>query len=140
MATTHMLHAVDPRTDLQHKIGDIRHIRVLHNQVLVATYVRPERTSGGIILAQSTRKEDEYQGKVGLVIAKGPMAFRDDDRTQFHGQDVQVGEWISYRMSDGWQLIVKGKPSAENPKGEYHCRMLQDVDIKAVISSPDDVL
>jgi co-chaperonin GroES (HSP10) len=134
LATTSMFHEVDPRLDLQKRLGDISHIQLLHNQVLVATYVRPAKTRGGIILAESTRDEDKYQGKVGLVIAKGPLAFVDDARTDFKGQDVRVGDWIAYRMTDGWQFNMKAT------EGEIHCRMLQDVDIKAVISHPDDLI
>jgi co-chaperonin GroES (HSP10) len=140
LTTTAMLHEIDPRITTRARIGDIGHISVLHNQVLVATYLRPDKTVGGIILPGSAKKEDEYQGKVGLVIAKGPLAFVDDDRTQFGGQDINVGDWVAYRMSDGWQLTLKGRATADNPKGEHHCRMLHDVDIKLVVSHPDDLL
>lgn len=140
MSTVRMFHEVDPRKDLQDRIGSVDHVKLLHNQVLVATYIRPKKTSGGIWLTDDTRKEDEYQGKVGLVIAKGPLAFVDDDRNQFHGQNVEIGDWISYRQSDGWQLVLRGAPTTENPKGEHHCRMLQDIDIKAVLTSPDDLM
>jgi co-chaperonin GroES (HSP10) len=140
MTTTAMKHVIDPRIDLQNKIGVLNHIKLLHNQVLVATYVRPEKTRGGIILAPSIRDEDKYQGKVGIVIAKGPMAFVDDSRTQFMGATVELGDWITYRMSDGWQMTIKGNSTSDNPSGEYHCRMLQDIDIKAIISHPDDLI
>jgi co-chaperonin GroES (HSP10) len=135
-----MRHDVDPRIDLFRKVGKIDHIRLLHNQVLVATYIRPEMTKGGLILPQSARDEDKHQGKVGLVIAKGPLAFQDDATTKFQGQDVQVGDWIAYRMSDGWQFTIRGNPAPDNPKGEHHCRMLMDIDVKAVLTGPDDVL
>lgn len=141
MATMAMLHEIDPREDLLRKIGDISHIRLMSNQVLVATYVRPEKTKGGLILTAGTRKEDEWQGKIGLVIGRGPMAFVNDDRTDFKGQTVNVGEWIAYRQSDGWQLVLNGREKNTNEAhGGWHCRMLQDIDIRAVISSPDDLL
>ena len=44
MATLSMLHAVDPREDLLKKIGNLDHIDVFSNHVLVATYVRPTTT------------------------------------------------------------------------------------------------
>jgi co-chaperonin GroES (HSP10) len=140
MTTTAMLHDSDPREDLMRKIGNLDHVDVMLNQVLVATYIRPKRTRGGIILTAQTQDEDRYQGKVGLVIAKGPQAFVDDDRQKFDGQNVQIGDWICYRMSDGWQFNVKGMPTPESPNGEHHCRMLLDIDIKAKISHPDDVI
>jgi len=65
--------------------------------VLVMQYIRPEgtRTRGGIILAAQTLKEDEYQGRVGLVLALGPDAYA--DRTRYlNGQWVRPGEWIMW--------------------------------------------
>lgn len=135
-----MLHEIDPRANLQKRIGDVSHIQVMHNQVLVATYERPDKTTGGILLPQSAKNEDKWQGKVGLIIALGSQAFVDDDRTQFGDVRPQVGDWAAYRMSDGWQLQLKGNPSPDNPKGERHCRMLIDVDIKLIISHPDDLI
>jgi co-chaperonin GroES (HSP10) len=136
-----MLHEVDPKEDLLRRIGDVSHIRLMQNMVLVATYVRPEKTVKGIILTANTRKEDEYQGKVGLVIAKGPLAFVNDGQNDFKGQDIALHEWISYRQSDGWQLIIRGaERNMAEAHGGWHCRMLQDIDIRAVISAPDDLL
>jgi co-chaperonin GroES (HSP10) len=140
MTTTAMLHEIDPRVDLQNRIGNIEDIEIFHNQILVATYIRPEKTLGGLILPNSTRDEDKYQGKVGLVIAKGPEAFVDDTITQFRGQNVNIGDWIFYRMSDGWQFTIKGNPTRDNPKGEWHCRMLIDRDIKGKIPHPDRLI
>lgn len=133
LATLRMEHDQDPREALMAQVGDVSHIEVMHNQILVAIYTRPERTKGGIYLADNTRKEDEYQGKVGLVLKKGPLAFRDDERNQFHGQDVEVGDWIGFRAAEGWQLGVNG------PKGKVPCRMLEDVHVKLRLQSPDDV-
>lgn len=145
MSTCHMRHDVDPKHAILAAVGDLSHIRLLHNQVLVATYIRPKATKGGILLPDSTRQEDEYQGKVGLVLRKGPLAFQDDATNAFHGQDVYVGDWIAYRQSDGWQVVLRGDSAGTAApeswrKGEYHCRMLQDIDIKAVLTTPDDLI
>lgn len=129
MVALTMLHEVDPREEALAKIGDLGNVDVFHNQVLVVTYVRPEKTRSGIILSDTTRKEDEYQGKVGLVVKKGPMAFVDDDRVQFHGQNVSVGDWITYRFSDGFPLEING----------VHCRLLEDSHVRLRIASPDTI-
>lgn len=127
-STMLMEHSKDPRVDLHEKLdAALANIDLLHNQILVATYVRPQKTAGGIIVPDQTRKEDEYQGKVGLVMKKGPLAFQDDDRVKFHGQDVKLDDWVIFRASDGWQLILHG----------VHCRILADVDIKATVAQPD---
>lgn len=140
MSTVNMLHEEDPKAKLLKQVGDVSHITVTGNQVLVATYIRPERTRGNIILPGSTLAEDRYQGKVGLVIAKGPIAFVNDAQNDFGGIDASLGDWIGYRMADGFQLTLKGQPSKDNPTGEYHCRMLHDVDVKLILSSPDDII
>lgn len=131
MAVTNMkmLHTVDPVEELKKSVGDISNIKIMNNWILCAVYKRPERLASGFFIPESTRKEDEYQGKVGLVLKKGPIAFVDDDKTSFVGQDVQVGEWIVFRSSDGWSLNVNG----------ILCRMLQDVQIRMTIPSPDVV-
>src|SRR5271166_130069 len=128
-----MDHKEDPADELRRKAGSVDGIELFHNQILVAIYVRPERTRGGIILADVTRKEDIFQGKVGLVLKKGPLAFVDDARNQFQGQNVDVGDWIAFRTSDGWQLRVNGSD------GQVPCRILEDVHVKARLTSPDEI-
>ena len=130
MATMRMAHAVDPRDDLMNKVKNyLGDVEVFNNQILVAVYVRPSVTAGGIHIPDQTRKEDEFQGKVGLVLKMGKLAFQDDDKVSFHGQKVEPGDWITFRVHDGWQLKVNG----------VLCRLLDDVDVKLRITSPDIV-
>lgn len=124
-----MAHANDPAEELRAKIGDLSQVDILHNQILVAVYIRPEQTKGGIWLSDQTRNEDRYQGKAGLVLKKGPLAFVDDDANKFHGQNVEVGDWVFYRVSDGFPLILNGTL----------CRLLEEVHVKGKIPSPDVV-
>jgi co-chaperonin GroES (HSP10) len=124
-----MQHAVDPREDLWKQIGNLDDIKIYNNWVLLAVYKRPEKTVGGILITDHTRKEDEYQGKVGLVVKKGPVAFVDDERTSFAGQNVDLGDWVVFRTSDGWALEVHG----------VLCRMVQDTQIRLTVPNPDDV-
>lgn len=124
---------VDPRDELWKAIGDISGVTVMHNQVLVATYIRPDHKDLGnghkLFLSDKTRDEDMWQGKVGLVVSKGPMAFKDDDNVKFHGQNVERGDWIAYRSADGHQLKVNG----------VHCRMLTDTTIRMKLSHPEAI-
>lgn len=128
-ATLKMVHATDPGHEIRAAIGDLDGFEVMHNQILVGVYIRPEKTAGGIILADQTRNEDRFQGKAGLVLKKGPLAFRDDEANKFHGQDVQVGDWVCYRVSDGWPIKING----------VLCRLLEEVHVKARIAAPDMV-
>ena len=124
-----MSHIEDPANEIRKRIGDISKIEVLHNQILVGVYIRPEKTKGGILLTSQTRDEDRYQGKAGLVLKKGPLAFVDDDNNKFHGQNVDVGDWVFYRVSDGFPLVFNGTL----------CRLLEEVHVKGKIPSPDVV-
>jgi co-chaperonin GroES (HSP10) len=53
----------------------VRRMGLQRNRCIVATYVRPSVTKGGIILTNRTQEEDRWQGKAGLLIAVGPSAF-----------------------------------------------------------------
>lgn len=122
-----MEHDVDPAQAIREAVGDISQFQLMYNQVLVGIYKRPEKTKSGIILAEKTRDEDIYQGKAALVLAKGPTAFLDDGEVRFHGQDVQPGQWIVFRPSDGWPIVIRST----------QCRIVQDVHIRAIIPAPD---
>ncbi|WP_376956369.1 hypothetical protein ABNQ39_00125 (plasmid) [Azospirillum sp. A26] len=80
-------------------------VRPTGYNVLCAVYIRPERTKGGIILADQTRKEDEFQGRVGLVLALGPDAYA--DRNRYPG-----GAWVK---PGDWAMV----PSYENQAGKF---------------------
>ena len=128
-ATMKMHHAADPRDELTYAVGDLSKIQVFNNYLLCAVYKRPEKTASGLYLSDTTRKEDDYQGKVILVLKKGPLAFVDDDNTAFAGQNVDVGQWVVVRSSDGWKLNVNGQL----------CHMIQDTQVRMVIPEPDVV-
>lgn len=133
MPITKMVHKTDPREDIYKKVGALADCDVFHNQILVAVYERPNELDLGngkkLLLADSTRKEDQYQGKVGLVLKTGPLAFVGRDKDEFAGQTVERGEWIAFRVSDGWSLEINGQL----------CRMIHDVDCKLRIPAPDYV-
>jgi len=124
-----MLHENDPKEMLLKELGDISKVELLNTQVLVAVYIRPEKTKGGIIMTAKARDEDRHQSKVGLIIKTGPSAFVDEDGKWFSNIDLKVGDWIVFRPSDGWNVTVNG----------VLCRMFDDASIRARISHPDNV-
>lgn len=129
MSTIAMLHEKDPREVLLEQVGDVSNIEVFNMQVLVAVYIRPEKTKGGLFLSDKSRDEDRYQSKVGLIIKKGPTAFVDKDGEWFSGLEVKEGDWIVFRPSDGWNITVNGTL----------CRMLDDMSVRGRVSHPDQV-
>ena len=124
-----MTHDTDPKQDILDAIGDLDEFQVFHNDVVVAVYLRPEKTASGIYLPDQHRDEDRYQSKVGLVVKMGPDAFEDETGTWFHGVKVKVGDWVYYRPSDGFNLTVN----------KVLCRALKDTSIRGVIPTPDMV-
>lgn len=124
-----MVHAIDPAQELMAKVGDLSTVELFHNKILLATYIPPETTKSGIILTSKTRDESKWQGKAHLVIKKGPLAFVDDEISKFHGQSVEVGDWVFIRVADGVPLDVNG----------VRCRIVEEAHIMGRISSPDVV-
>jgi len=124
-----MEHETDPVATLRNELGNLDPVEVFNNQMLVAVYIRPQKTKSGIILTSQTTDEDRFQSKVGLVVKKGPNAFKDDTGEWFHGVDINENDWIVFRPSDGWSITVNG----------VLCRMIEDVNIKGRIDHPDRV-
>lgn len=132
MSARLMQHDTDPAEEIRAKVKDhLGDIKLMYNQVLVGVYKRPEKTKSGIILADATRDEDDFQGKVGLVLMKGPTAFLEDPDmgAKFHGQNVEVGDWIAFRTSDASALKLGGQL----------CRLVSDVHVRMVLAAPDIV-
>lgn len=126
----HMLmsHDLDPKEAILQEIGDLSSVELFHNQVLLAVYIRPEKTKSGLILTDSHRDEDRYQSKVGLLVKRGPMAF-EQDGNWFQGLTFEEHDWLVFRPSDGWSITVNG----------VLCRIFDDVNIKGRVPHPDAV-
>lgn len=67
--------------------------------VMVLQYIRPDGKvlAGGqkLYFADQTRKEDEYQGRVGLVLAVGPDCYRDAAKYP-SGPWCRPGDWVTW--------------------------------------------
>ena len=119
----------NPKLEIIKLIGDLSQVEIKFNMVLLATYFRPEKTAGGIIRPDANKAEDEWQGKVGLVMKLGPKAYVSDTDTDFDGEKVEVGEWAVYKIGDTWSLNING----------YPCRMIKDSSIKMTVKDPNSV-
>jgi co-chaperonin GroES (HSP10) len=124
-----MDHTNDPKAGILKDIGDLSTIELFNNQVLVAIYVRPTKTKSGIYLPDATVAEDKIQGKVGLVVKKGPMAFVDASEQWFTDIEVNEGDWVIFRPSDGWGITINN----------LMCRILEDTAVRGKITAPDQV-
>jgi co-chaperonin GroES (HSP10) len=135
MPALQAVHDTDPAKELMKKVKKtLPQVDLFGNSILVAIYVRPETAQYKTLtlqLSDKTRDEDKHQGKVGLVVKMGPQAYVDDELTQFHGQNVKVGDWVVFRTGDGWPITL-----TEN---QTLCRVLTESGIRMKIDSPDAV-
>lgn len=123
-----MQHEEDPRQVLLRELGDLSAFPVYNNNVLLALYERPERTKSGLIMTQTSRDEEQWQGKAALVVALGETAFAPDEKNGwFLTQAPKLHDWIVMRPSDGWPLLIN----------KVKCRMVTDTAIRMAIPSPD---
>lgn len=125
-----MVHDDDPKAALMAECQPfMQGLTVLGARVLVGVYVPPERTRSGIIMPGKTRDESNYQGKVGLVLALGPIAFEDDQNHRFGTLKPAVGDWIVFNVGDTFGLEL----------GKRRARNVEDVDVHMIITDPDSI-
>jgi co-chaperonin GroES (HSP10) len=122
--------AKDPKKTILDLLGDLSGIEILGEMVLVATYIRPEKTAGGIIRPTSNTQEDVWQGKVGLVVKLGTDAFIDPETGIAFEESVTVGDWCVYKIGDGWSMNVRG----------VGCRLVRDTGIRMRVEDPNIIL
>jgi len=130
---------LDEKEAILSKLGDLSAVQIAQNEVLVAIYIRPEKSAGGILLTDRTRKEDNYQGKVGLVVKIGSACrFEryDAARNITFGLDIQLHDWVVTRPSDTWALDVNGGEDTSDPKAFTNCRLVFDDQIRMKIPNP----
>lgn len=130
---------LDEKQRLLAKLGDLNHVQVAQNEVLIAIYVRSEKTPGGIILTEKNRKEDVYQGKVGLVVKIGvscQFVRVDRGKGRTYGIPVKLHDWVVVRPSDSWPLDINTDPRALQMEDFVPCRLVFDDQIRMVVSNP----
>jgi co-chaperonin GroES (HSP10) len=126
--------SADPKAAILTALGDsVIDFEVFGNRVLVATYIEPETTRGGIILPDRTLMEGRFQGKVFLVLKAGPLAFVDDAIAKFGGVSVEPGDWVVASPSDGYELW------GVDQTGGVSCRLFEDALIKGRVKHPGSV-
>lgn len=119
----------DPKKAIQDTVGDLSGVYLMADTVLIGTYIRPQKTAGGIIRPTENVQEDVWQGKAGLILKFGPDAFKDTPDYTFNfddGGSLAVGDWCVYKVGDAWALNING----------YPCRLVRDVSIKLKIANP----
>lgn len=136
-------HTEDPKGKIFRKVGNLDNVDVFNSQVLVGVYQRPEeaKTKSGLLVTHLTTGEDRFQSKVGVILKMGPSAFRDERGVWFKDQEMQVGDWVVYRASDGWSLglpVDVPETGDERTKG-FLCKLMDDTAIRMRIPHPDAI-
>src|SRR6516225_9644376 len=135
MPAVEMLHEEDPKEVILRKVGDISGLKVWGNDVLVAIYQRPEQTKGGLFITDEARDEDKSQGKVGLVIKMGPVAYVDDEGRKY--RDINVGDWVVGRAGDGWAVTLNTRRGNLSKDNIVPCRVFVDHSLRLGPDHPD---
>lgn len=118
----------DPKKAILDFIGDLSGMTIFQNRVLVAVYMRPEKTKGGIIRPDMNKEEDVWQSKVGLVLKWGNQAFQDDGEYRFSDADkAMIGDWVTFNVNDSRMAMIRN----------YPCRFVRDASIICKTTDPD---
>jgi len=112
-------------------MDEIDRIELFGGRLIVAKWIRSK--IGSIITVRETKKEDEYQGKVGLVLKVGPLAFVDDENHNWCGLRAKVGDWVMYGHSDGSDFNY----SLNGTHDQVPCKVLNEVEVQAILPRPD---
>ena len=97
--------------------------------ILILPYRGKGKTEGGILLADKTLEQQQVSTQVGYVLKVGPLAYQDEDKFP-SGPWCAEKDWVMFARYSGSRFNIDG--------GEV--RILNDDEILARISSPEDVL
>ena len=97
-------------------------------RLLIRPFAGPQKTKGGILLADTTIETIQATTVVGLVIKMGNLCYRDKEKFPL-GAWCRVGEFIMYGRYAGSRF--------KNKWGEH--RILNDDEIIGVIKNPEDI-
>jgi len=91
-------------------------------RILVLPFKQPEKTKGGLILAEDTIERSQVASTCGLVLDMGPHCY---DK----GPWCKKGEWVIFARYAGSRIKIDG--------GEI--RLLNDDEILATVENPSDI-
>ena len=98
-------------------------------RILVLPYQGTGKTKGGVLLADETVEMHQVATVCGYVLCVGPDAYKDKDKFP-EGSWCKEKEWVIFGRYAGSRLKIEG--------GEI--RLLNDDEILATISNPEDIL
>jgi co-chaperonin GroES (HSP10) len=109
--------------------GALKDLTLYRNDVLLVTSPIMAKSKGGIILADKTKNEERFQGKFGLIVQMGEVAFNDDEIWPNESTRPVVGDWVFYRNADTHECSIN----------KISCRFIKDHLIIGKVSAPDAI-
>jgi len=98
-------------------------------RLLVLPYAGPEKTKGGLYLAETTQDTIQMTTVCAYVLKVGDQAYKDESKFP-NGPWCKKGDWIIFGRYAGSRFKIEG--------GEV--RILNDDEIIARINNPEDIL
>lgn len=98
-------------------------------RMLILPYRGKAKTQGGVYLPDKVIDDGQLTTVVGYVMKQGPLCYKDADKFP-DGPWCKQGDWVIFARYAGSRFKIEG--------GEV--RILNDDEILAVISDPDDIL
>ena len=94
-------------------------------KLLIAIPSKEEKTEGGILLTEDTRRREEAASITGMILKIGPDAYADTERFP-GGPWCKEGDWIVMRSYTGTRIEVHGQ--------EF--RIINDDSVEAIVEDP----
>jgi|TARA_R110002012_G_scaffold196704_3_gene365179 chaperonin GroES len=94
-------------------------------RILIAIPEKEQKTEGGVLLPEDTRKREEAASMVGMVLKIGPDAYKDTERFP-NGPWCKEGDFILMRSYSGTRIEIHGQ--------EF--RVINDDSVEAVVEDP----
>ena len=94
-------------------------------RILIAIPEKEQKTDGGVLLPEDTRKREEAASMVGMVLKMGPDAYTDTERFP-NGPWCKEGDFILMRSYSGTRIEIHGQ--------EF--RVINDDYVEAVVEDP----
>ena len=94
-------------------------------KILIALPEADDKTEGGIIKAEETKRIEEIGSVCGYVLALGPDCYGDKKRFP-SGAYCQEGDWVLMRSYSGTRFAIDGT----------EVRLINDDSVEAVVDDP----
>jgi len=98
-------------------------------KILIALPESEEKSEGGIIMADMTRRVEETASIIGFVIKMGPDCYKDEKRFP-SGAYCKEGDFVIMRAYSGTRMKIHGK--------EF--RIINDDTVEAIVQDPTGIV